>query len=285
MASPAKQSVQAARSGIGARLLELGFKRKSNRLYELDEGELHFWVRFKYSSDDTFGDRAGVRSDEFTKLVESAGEDLYHYLHNENSDAHVSFSAIGNWSAQVYNAEDAFKHRYRRLGPINWFIPWDRLLRRRNPYWRSPYVQNDRWRAMEDPDGCAEASLAKWREVIEPWLAAMRDRKQFAQMYRGCRWYQGDSLVIGIAWVYAGDIERARPYIQEPFDARYWTIEDAIRMFRRRPNFRRLYPTDDKLQAAAARSVAMAQAESAQALRVAQRLNIQLKGAPLLPPA
>ena len=40
----------AIREGIGSRLIELGFRRKSERFYEKDEGDLYFWVRFEQSS-------------------------------------------------------------------------------------------------------------------------------------------------------------------------------------------------------------------------------------------
>ncbi len=267
----------AIREGIGKRALELGFKRKSDRLYEREEGDLTFWLRFTMSDDERFVDLAGVVSRELDEMIAATGADLNPYNIDEPSKGHVYISAIDAWRAQSRASEEAFRKPLRWLGPIYWFLPWINIWRRRDPFTQSPFVEKGRWYAGADPEGCAAASLAKWREIVEPWLDAMQDPRLFARWYSNNQWAYVLTPARAVAFARAGDVAMATWLLQSDFDARNWTEADAIKHFRRGPRSSWHFKTDEEQRAAALDSVELAQFRSARARRVADALGLTLR--------
>lgn len=271
----------AIRDGVGARLIELGFRRKSERLYEKDEGDLYFWVRFVISDDDSFVDRAGVVSREMERMVAATGEELHQYGVTEPAPGHISISAYDYWAGQDALAEAEFRNSrwwLNLLGPCKSLVPWDRMWAKRSAFKSSRFAGGGRWRVSGSPSGCAAVSLEKWRESVEPWLDEVRDPDGFARCFMYGLMAGEYGVLRAIAWARAGDMNKAKALLLRVHDRRRWTHADAIEKFRKGPRSAWFFKTEAEQTKAAENSVKMALAESAQAERVAAHLGISLRG-------
>ena len=119
-------------------------------------------------------------------------------------------SSRAYWAEQSRKAYVAFQGRYRWLGPIAWFVPWMEIHDWRHPYERSPFASDKGWDPQDDWRGCAEASLDKWREIVEPWLDRMTDKRAFALWYSTENRQHNDPICRAAAHARAGDANKAR---------------------------------------------------------------------------
>jgi|GEM_PF-3345795 len=167
---------EAVRNGIGARLLELGFTRKSARLYVREDERFKEWVRFSYGGSGAFSDLIGIYDKELAALTESCP-------HSRGADfgvvsprpAHVLHSAQTAWR----NWESACEKDWRET--LDWWNPidWARRTPRRESE-ASIYVgDRGKWRTNGNPDMCAAESLKIWRKHIEPWRQRMLTCRHF----------------------------------------------------------------------------------------------------------
>ena len=60
MARPVRPSTIAIRDGVGARARELGFERKSGRLYWREDERVTEWIHFGIRPDETFTETYGI---------------------------------------------------------------------------------------------------------------------------------------------------------------------------------------------------------------------------------
>jgi len=276
---PDLQLRTAIRNGIGSRLIELGFRRKSERFYEKDEGDLYFWVRFELS-DEGFVDWAGIRSKKLEALFASCGLDLPQYNIDAPANGHLYNGAILQWR---WESDASFKvadNARNRLNPINWFVDWKRDWAASDPYTQSPYVGRGCWAYADDPEGCAAASLAQWRRTVEPWLAAMRDPHAFADWYCNGHAVRLPDIICSFPWAVAGDKDRAQAYLRRAYRIRPHTRDEAYRGLRPRLHFFMGRRARQALDIRVVHQIKMAATVKAQARQAADALNLDLGAHP-----
>ncbi len=175
---PQRTARQAIENGIGRRLLELGFERKSARRYLREDERFKEWASFEIDGHQRFGDSIGLFDKELAALFEPLGwnhEDSAG--HREPLPAHVGARTLRLWA----EAEETWRASMRWYDPRDWF--------RRPPQpsiTQSPFVAQDIriWESSADPEGAAAASLAKWIELVEPWRERVRtDKTALVQNY------------------------------------------------------------------------------------------------------
>lgn len=276
---------QAVRDGIGQRLIELGFRRKSERLYEKDEGDLYFWSRFTFSGDDRFRETTGCVSRSLERLVESLEvPNVGQYNIDEPSPAHIyisALSAVGYIEKQL--KQDFIEKFNKKMGIFRVLFDPIKRWERQNPLQNPPYYDSGYWSAKNGISLCIEESLKAWQEHVETWIAAVREPSQFARAYCDNRYAFRGNLMRGIVYAHAGDRERARWFLQRIYGLHTWTESDAIEMFHRVPKSSRMFKPGAEENRAAKSSVAGAQRDSAEAYRVAALLNVSLDEDPLGP--
>lgn len=103
---PARQAV---RDGIGKRLIELGFRRKTERFYEKDEGDRYFWSSFVIDEyERCFREQTGFRFRALERLTADVGlPEHVQYIFQDPAHYHASISAMGVLRWQDREAEAA----------------------------------------------------------------------------------------------------------------------------------------------------------------------------------
>lgn len=273
---PADTALRTAiREGIGGRLIELGFRRKSERFYEKDEGDLYYWVRFELS-DEGFVDWAGIRSKKLEALFASCGPDLPQYNTNTPADGHLYNGAILQWRWESSANFDTADSTRSRLNPLNWFVNWKRDWALSDLYTQSPYVDRGCWAYDDDPEGCAAASLAQWRRTVESWLLAMRDPIAFADWYCNGHAVRLPDIICSFPWACAGDKDRAQAYLRRAYRLRPYTRDEAYRGLRPSLHFFMGRRARQALEVRVERQVKMATTVKARGRIVADVLNLDL---------
>jgi len=191
----------AIRDGIGARLLELVFERRSSRLYRKDTPDILEWVHFRRHAVGAFTETYGI----FDKRMKAFFDDM---LGPEAPDwmeeplpAHEISNALHH-AGDLIRAAVADWRRNRSLRrPLEFFRE---APEQAHPYQRF-WAKGGAWFAGDDPAGCAEASRDCWVAGVEPFrttlladdLAIAREvlkgsaRQSF--LYRACLYgYLGD---------------------------------------------------------------------------------------------
>ena len=128
---------QAFHDGIGARLRELGFKRKSNRLYSLEDDEFLIWTRldFRWSrgveEHDAFYDTTGFFLNPLEAFMAKSPLRDIRYCNDQRPPGHISRSAH-----QIWHKSPEFEQTYGPRGQSLW---------KRFKQWRSddPYTYFD----------------------------------------------------------------------------------------------------------------------------------------------
>ncbi len=206
----------AIHEGIGARLKELGFKRKSERLYVREDDQFEDWVRFELSGRDAFIDISGVLLKGLDETFDNLGLDLWRYGEFGKRNAHVGRSAIRLWGISSDASLAAYHLRRRRYGWLVWqFWASEARWSATDPYVQSPYTGKGGWQCAANPAGCAAESLQKWRELVEPWFEAMRDKKAFVREYAGLGSARVPPLSRAVACAWADETESAVWYLNE----------------------------------------------------------------------
>ncbi len=205
----------AIRDGIATRLLELGFERKSARLFLREDDRFQEWAHFSISDPRKFSDFIGIFDKDLHALFEkcmSPGRDSS--VFSTGRSGHTGTSAIRMWRKSEAARVQALIDRRNGWNPLNWFWPSPR----RSDY-RSPFVTEwGDWQAEHDPQGCAAASLAKWRELVEPWrMGILTDRRALILDYLD--WLHGGSDFQKIVcYVYLGEIRQAEMFCRNILD-------------------------------------------------------------------
>lgn len=166
MSKATKPTTIMIRDGIGARLKELGFERKSQRHYRKETGHISEWVHFSIDREDFVVDTYGV----FDNAMQAY---LDEYLGKEESPgssglvrpAHASYRSRNLARHEAFVGYEAWKATRRIWRPLDYFRdPPDDVI-----HWMYPFLShNGRWDPSNDPEGCAAASQAAFREGIEP---------------------------------------------------------------------------------------------------------------------
>jgi len=156
----------ASRDGGGARLLELGFERRSSRLYRKDTPDILEWVHFRRHAVGAFTESYGI----FDKRMKAFFDDM---LGQEAPDwmeeplpAHELSNALHH-AGDLIRAAVADWRRNRSLRrPLEFFreAPGPEQA---HPYQRF-LAEGGAWFAGDDPAGCAEASRDCWVAGVEP---------------------------------------------------------------------------------------------------------------------
>lgn len=216
MAAPARrnQADIAIRDGIASRLEALGFKRKSRRLYLREDERFREWAHFSGSPLE-FGDFIGIFDKEFDALFQQAlGPDWPSIGLDDPLPAHVGVGALFAWRRLEDVQEAARRQNLSWFSPLK-YLAWEP---RRQSY-RSPFTTDyGEWSGGVDPAGCAAASLAKWRELVEPWRERMRtDKRAFVEDYDV--WPNGGGKLKDIVChVYMGEREAAEAICRDILD-------------------------------------------------------------------
>ena len=87
--------------GIGGRLLELGFRKKSERLYVRETVDLEYWSRFRFQPERLgggFRERTGIVSKSLQSLSEQVGliESQYNFDYTSASHVHIDGRLVGD---------------------------------------------------------------------------------------------------------------------------------------------------------------------------------------------
>lgn len=217
----------AAHEGVGVRAVELGYRRKNERVYEKEAGDLTLSISFYFNGDDRFADESGVRSKKIEDLMDAADLAKSQYTNNRGRKAHVAKSAIWSWSDENWQGLRAYKEAQRKKWPIaGAFFDWDKRWDRQSPYVLSPYIDKGLWQAVPDAPGCAEISLARWTETIEPWLEAMRDPKNFASWYHRTDGMGANDLHRAVVWTAVGETKYAAKLIRAEYAHKCRSVEE-----------------------------------------------------------
>ena len=207
----------AIRNGIGKRLLELGFQRKSTRLYVREDEQFSEWVGFSIDGYERVNETIGIFDKDFAALFAS----MPHYedvvestdVWGDPAPAHVHSGALELWRDEADEKVNAEIDGWRWWQREAWFGP-----KPTPEYMLSPFVIDGAWETATDPDGVAEFMLEHWRARVEPWRERMlTDKAAFAARYR---WSVNITLIPRIvSHIYGGDpAEAARicgEYISE----------------------------------------------------------------------
>lgn len=240
MAEPFPNTI-AWRDGIGARLLELGFKRTGRDVYTLEDKAYIIWGRSNFIDHDLSHDFVGVISKELDRMIDEAGLDISRHALDEPAKAHVYRSAIEAWDDESRASAEAFRAPLREWSPIYWFYPWIERWKRQDPFTQCPFTRPGAWYSGDDPAGCAAASLAQWRRIVEPWLAHIRDPATFAAWYEPNRHMAIRAPTTALAWARAGDRERAKRLLHGMYSAPIQSIADSIEQNMNLRYFRQRY--------------------------------------------
>ncbi len=154
----------AMREGIGARLLELGFTRRTERFYVREDTEYREWVRFELSSWRAFVDRAGFVHKGLEAAIAALDLDVERSLSDLRDMAHLRHGAHWAWARQSDASKAAYHKARRRYGWLVWqFWASDRHWSSTDPFEQSAFTGRDGWQCADDPVGCAAESAARWQ--------------------------------------------------------------------------------------------------------------------------
>lgn len=206
-------AVKAFRDGIGAHLLELGFEKKTERLYLRDDGRFSEAVDIELDVNETFREYFYIFDREFDRVLAQAFPDLF--FRSGLTREPIEYRIRAHTWQLMTDADDAAQEKFEAG-----LKPWNFIRRR----WRRPRRMPERfscltksyfWSAADDPAECAQQSLAIWKEFMEPWRDAARsDRKVFADRYMTRRIFLSHPELQRIAVeVYAGDVEAAKAQV------------------------------------------------------------------------
>jgi len=265
---------QAIHDGIGGRANELGFKRKSERLYVREDDSFRLWIRFSFIGQDCFRDYAGVVAKDLEAKFAGFDTKIYQYGFNQSSQSHVYYSAIQQWKYESIQSQEDFGCS---LGPFRYFLPWERFWRHRDPFSRSKVVSNDAWRPTSDPRGCASQSLEKWQATVEPWLERMRNPVEFAKWYSGSEWSNVQAAARAAAWARAGRLDLAKAILQAEYDIRLVSHDAIMRIIMRQEKIQKRYGSEEKIRNAAKEKLALNQKHSEYSFAFAAYLGIILE--------
>lgn len=193
----------AIRDGIGRRAQELGFKRKSEKIYERIDDEYRCRVVFRHRKDGAFYDLTGMTALSVLRLYDEAGVAMQVSHGDGRGVGHIRTPSIAYWATESRNSREEYLRRYEWLGPFRWLFLLEERWAKRDSYEQCPYICDDGWQPSDDPQACAEISTALWRENVEPWLDAMRDPYQYASWEHEAR-TGPDALARAANWVRAG---------------------------------------------------------------------------------
>lgn len=154
----------AIHDGIGAQLLELGFKRKSARLYLKDTGDLSEWVHFRVDGGVEFTELYGVFDNALQRFFDE-NLDGFDTSQDENPrPLHLQSWCYVYAVGEANVAAKEWRAARRPWRPREYFQDPPKDL---TPY--SPCVSAwNKLYAADDPAGCAESSRALWTEMVEP---------------------------------------------------------------------------------------------------------------------
>lgn len=270
-------NIIAIRQGIAAHIKTLGFQRKSEKFYRLEEDDLLIWVGFDLGEDTLFSDSTGIVSKSLKDMIEASPLGSGGYNEWRPHNAHIEYSSVFMAALVSDDEWENYYGRLRLLGPIRWLLPLKKLWMRQDWFTQCPYTRYSSWYAGDDPEGCAVASLAKWQEVIEPWLEAMHDRKAFASWYEHSP--QSAFLVPhrALTWAWAGDMESARAIIQQEYNfEKNWSYQDAYNLLRPKKYGQNLYKNEEELGHSIDDSLREAERNVSMALSLADYLGVNI---------
>lgn len=270
---------QAIRDGIGQRLIELGFGRKTERFYDKDEGDCYFWSSFVIDDHERcFREETGFRFRALERLIADVGlMEHVQYIFQDPSPYHAWISALGVLGWQDREAEDAYVDAFKRkAGPFRFFFDPRSKWRAQSPLLNAPYYEKGQWRVGDDPALCVAESLKAWRAHVEPWIAEMRDPKAFARQYRVGRMTPEHCGAAACAWMLADAPEHAAAILKPVYRRKDLTEAEAYARSKRysRRFGRRLSEQEHRHRAE--ESVASARKESARAKEIADALGLRL---------
>ena len=221
---------QAFHDGIGSRLKALGFKRKSSRLYSLEDDELHIWTRLDLPGSsgvedyDVFYDTTGILLKPLEAFMAKAPLHDGRFFDDVHPPGHISRSAESIWRESA-----EFEQTYGPRGQSLWKRLKKWLSSDSYPYFDGPFFKKDLhgWFPGDDPEGCAEFTRQLWAAEVEPWLPKMRDHRSFIEQYTA---YRCPRLVQAVARAWLGDTEKARELLQDECEINL-TTEEEIRAY------------------------------------------------------
>jgi hypothetical protein len=211
MARELKPATRAINAGIGERIQELGFRRKSGRLYLREDERFAEYVIFR-SDGLKFYDRLGI----FDKDFEAFMVGLPHRGSNVSDKprpCHVFKTALGAWRRYEQREEFRLDDRITLIRP--WTIIWPGLKLMRKPESKkTPFTTDDGdWLATENWEGCAALSLEKFEEYVVPWRERTRtDKIAFMDEYSG--YSRGGQAQHMCALAYSGRWEAVREMVE-----------------------------------------------------------------------
>lgn len=204
----------AIREGVGARLLDLGFERKSQRAYVKETGAYSEWVHFRRHSEGDVTDTYGIFDNALQAFCDSVLEPPEDTATRyEPRPSHLYYEGRNHARHVIYDAVEAWRKARRPWRPFEYLIE--------HPETAHPYLQfiseRGRWRDGGDPSGCARAMLECWTAYIEPERARLiADDKAVAR--RAVEVDSGHPDVRLATAVYAGEIECARAILARYVD-------------------------------------------------------------------
>jgi len=169
MAKATRSSTIAIHDGIAVRLQELGFEKRSIRLYLKETGHVSEWVHFSIDREQNFVDTYGVFDNAMQAHLDCyLGPSENPGIPGLNQPGHIYCTSL-TWAKHLaFLGQKAWKNKRRPWRPLEYF----RDPPKADVHWMFPYISdNGRWRPDPDPVGCAAASLEAWRLDVE----AVRD--------------------------------------------------------------------------------------------------------------
>lgn len=196
----------AIRDGVGARLLELGFERKSLRAYVKQTGIYTEWVHFRRHGEGDVTDTYGIFDNALQAFCDAAfAIPQPTGMAGETRPCHLGYEGRDHARSVIHHAVEAWRKARRPWRPLEYLIEY--------PETAHPYLQfiseRGRWRDGGDPEGCGQAMLECWAAHIEPTRAELLAGDKTVARLLVAYAYGYPDFRLATA-VYAGNIERAR---------------------------------------------------------------------------
>ena len=220
MAREIKPATRAINAGIGARIQELGFRRKSGRLWLKEDKRFAEYVIFRTNGLE-FDQDLGIFDKDFDAFMDGLPERGSN-VSDSPRPCHVSECSLSAWRKHEQHEEHLILRQLKFSRP--WTLIWPGLKPISKPASKKTPFATDygKWRAAEDWEGCAALSLEKFDEYVVPWRERMRTDVN-ALMDEFCGYSRGGQSQVMCAHAYAGRwpevyemIEIAKRHIGEP---------------------------------------------------------------------
>lgn len=211
MARELKPATRAINAGIGERIQELGFRRKSGRLYLREDERFAEYVIFR-SDGLKFYDELGIFDKDFEAFMDGLPQRGSN-VSDKPRPCHVFKTALGAWRRHEQREEFRLDDRITLIRP--WTIIWPSLKLMRKPESMKTRLTTDDgdWLAAEDWEGRAALSLEKFDEYVVPWRERTRtDKVAFMDEYSG--YSRGGQAQHMCALAYSGRWEAVREMVE-----------------------------------------------------------------------